>query len=66
MPDADVLVDRLVSAAERAIRAQRDSLTFDTGRVRSITLELEVSAGATVQAAHAYVGRNVTGIREPK
>lgn len=66
MLDVDTLVDRLVMAAERAIRAQRDSLTFDTGRVRSLTLELEVSAGATVQAAHAYVGRSVTGIREPK
>lgn len=66
MPDVDILVDRLVTAAERAIRAQRDSLTFDTGRVRSVTLELEVSAGASVQAAHAYVGRSVAGIREPK
>jgi hypothetical protein len=45
------IIETIVEAAEIAIRNQQAAITSDAGRLRSITLELEISnAGAVIDS----------------
>jgi hypothetical protein len=51
------LVETLVSAAADAIRNQGPSITSDSGRLKSITIELELSNAGDVIDSTAWTER---------
>ncbi|MND06410.1 hypothetical protein D3C83_277660 [compost metagenome] len=51
------LVETLVSAAADAIRNQSPSITSDAGRLKSITIELEISNVGAVIDSTAWTER---------
>jgi hypothetical protein len=51
------LVETLVEAAAAAIRNQAPAITAERGYVRSLTLELELAAGAEVVDSTCWVER---------
>jgi hypothetical protein len=57
---ADDLVERLVQAAEAAIRNERPSLEHKVGAIRGITLELRIANNGTVIDGTCYVERGVS------
>lgn len=58
MPDIDTLLERLVLAAEKAIRDERDGLAYDQHRLRGLTLEFSISGGGVIRAARVYTERS--------
>ncbi len=54
------LEERLVQAAEAAIRDQRQSLSHKPEQVRGITLELTVGRDGQVKEAISYVERRAS------
>ena len=51
------LVARLTDAAAEAIANERQGLTYDIGRLRGVTVELEVTLGGHVVAGSCYIQR---------
>ena len=56
-PPAADLVETIVSAASDAIRNQTPSIMAEAGRLKSITLELELANGAQVIDSTCWVER---------
>ena len=55
------LEDRLVQAAEAAIRNERPSIEHPTGHVLGVTIELALTSTGQVCEAIAYVERRTRG-----
>lgn len=51
------LVQRLQRAAAEAIETERTGLTYDPARLRTVTVELEVSLSGAVVVGNVYVQR---------
>ena len=51
------LVQRLLPAAEAAIKREAGSLAYDVHRIRSVTLELSVESNGKVVQGSCYVER---------
>jgi hypothetical protein len=49
------LVTRLQEAAQAAIEAQRQALVYDPARLRTVTVELEVSLSGNVVVGDVYI-----------
>jgi hypothetical protein len=58
---ATALEDRLVRAAEAAIRNERPSLDHRPETVRGMTLELTIGSDSQVKDAVVYLERRTTG-----
>ena len=54
------LEDRLVQAAEAAIRNERPALVSPAGHVRGLTIELVIDGAGQVREAVAYVERRTS------
>jgi len=56
MPDTadDQLIDRLVAAAERAIRAEGPGLLWERHRLRSVTIVLNLTNGGQVVSGETF------------
>jgi hypothetical protein len=51
------LLARLTEAAAAAIESERTGLTYDAGRLKTVTVELEVSLNGNVVVGNVYIHR---------
>jgi len=57
------LITRLTEAAAEAIRNERQGLSYEPDRLRSIHVELELAKGGAVIKGRAWIERKVKPIR---
>ena len=57
------LIERLTDAAAEAIAAERQGLSYEPDRLRSIHVELELAKGGTVIEGRAWIERKTRPIR---
>ena len=64
MTDAVGIVDKIVAAAEAAIRNEAQSLAYDQHRVKGIHIELEVANGGAVIDGRAWIEQKLKSRRD--
>ena len=58
------LVDKIVEAAEAAIRNEAPSLAYDQHRVKGVHIELEVANGGAMIDGRAWIEQQVKSRRD--